>query len=216
MKSSDFANLLMKFSEISASVGSSDVSANWDELAKIFTTQTSKKSGEVCKLIANVQLPATGDHSVGVLLTNLDSLMKLIGSVSKKEPSASLAELRTALVEVEACRLSDVINAAKSALEMAKPKPKPRTSRNPVNQETIDRLFDQLEASLGNEREFKIAYAEAQSLNLSVAELKALAKKFTDSTAKSKDHALKLIWSRHASLMESRAKDAAIGGRTAA
>jgi hypothetical protein len=216
MKSSDFADLLINFSEVSTSVGALDVAADWVRLAEVFTLQSSKKSGDVCKLIANAGVPTAADRSVPNLLSNLDSLMRLLKSVSKKEPTASLGELQDALVAVKACRLLDVVDAVKLALTSAKPNASRKTSHSSANLETIQQLFDQLEASLGNEREFKSAHAQAQSSNLTVADLKALAKKFTGSTAKSKDHALKLIWLRHASLLESRAKDAAIGGRTAA
>lgn len=216
MKSSDFADLLIKFSDVSASVGSAEVASSWAELAALFALPTSKKSGDVCKLIANVSVPAATDRSVASLLSNLDSFIGLVQSVSKKEPSASLIELQKALVTVEACPLSDVVNAVKLSLTSTKPKSSKQNPQKLANQEVIDQLFDQLEASLGNERDFKAAHAHIQTINLPVADLKALAKKFTGSTAKNKDHALKLIWLRHTSLMESRAKDAAIGGRTAA
>ena len=217
MKSQDFAALLTSFSRIAKSLNANDVAFGWITLAQAFAAKPLGKSKDICASIANTNTPSCGDSTVDRLLESLAPLSELLGSVTKKEPLASNLELKTALTHVRGQPLDAVVGQVIALLTMSKPKA-PRTTKNSsLDWIVIDKHVKLLEKALGDEADFNSAILSLKECkDLKLPEIKAIAKAFSGETAKSKDHAFKLIWARHASLVESRAKNAAIGGRTAA
>jgi phage anti-repressor protein len=81
----------------------------------------------------------------------------------------------------------------------------------------VDQYVTRLEAALGDQDNFKAVFEELRAdAAIKRNEAIALAKGFAKETARSRDHALKLIMARHTALLGSRARQKATKGRTAA
>jgi hypothetical protein len=106
-----------------------------------------------------------------------------------------------------------VIDALSQAPSSGRRTPRPSS---PVRTEVVSSYVRRLEQALGDEQGFLAVYGQLElDASVQANEVAAIAKLFSQASAKSRPAALKKILARHQSLMTSRTKAAATGGRIA-
>ncbi len=144
----------------------------------------------------------------------LEALTLLLADQAKASTIAEVSELTSAL------RRRSTSDLAMLCEDLSKPKKHAKTSKPkntaPLRDEVVLRYSRRLEEALGDDEGFNSAFSALESDDeLSVGEVTAIAKKFTNSAPKSRPAALKKIFARHHAIMVSRAKSAATAGRIA-
>lgn len=213
MKAKDFAQFLKQFSKVLSAQGGNG-SAAWNELATIFEIKPAATVADVCKQV-EAAAPSAG-RGVGNFIEGLRSLEALLAGHAKKALIDDLGRVADALAQHRNTSIEELSSAVRTALQAAKSKPA-RSQKAELNAELVGRYLRQLETALGDEAGFvEVFDALKTDKAIKAREAKHLAREFAKGAAASKDKALKLIWGRHASLMQARAKGAATAGRTAA
>lgn len=213
MKAKDFAQFLNEFSEVLSAQGGHGSGA-WNELANIFEIRPTASVADVCKQF-EAAAPSAGG-GIGNLIDGMRGLRTLLSSHAKKALIDDLARVVDALSPHRNSSIEELSSAVRTALESPKSKPA-KSQKAELNAELVGRYLRQLETALGDEAGFvEVFEAIKKDKAIKAPEAKHLAREFAKGAATSKDKALKLIWGRHASLMQARAKGAASAGRTAA
>lgn len=216
MKSGEFSRLLVEYSELLAAAGSNQKS-DLGALATLFELKPTKSVRDVCKVIQSDGAALSAElegTSIRSLVPTLDALATFLDPIAKK-PADDVGVLVASLLRFEDSSLRSICSGTKSAL--LNPGAAGQRGVRAANPAVVSRHLLALETAFGDERMFDVAFRDLKNdPAVTATEAKELAKLFTKGVASSKDKALKAIWSRHASLMESRAKAAATDGRTAA
>lgn len=213
MKAKDFAQFLNQFSKVMAGQGSSSPGV-WNELAKIFEIKPTATVAAICKHL-EAATPAAG-RGIGNLVDGMRDLKVLLTGHAKKALIDDLTRVTNALSQHRNSSVEELCSTVRTFLQASKSKPT-RSRKAVLNTEAVGKYLRQLETALGDEAGFVEVYDALKSDKMIRApEAKHLAREFAREGATSKDKALKLIWGRHASLMQARAKGAATAGRTAA
>lgn len=215
MKAKDFAQFLKMYADILACEGIDASAAGLNAVANLFTIKPTVNSAQICKSLHDANTNKSASTDVSRLVDQLRGLERLLAPHAKKSLVNDLQCLADALEPHRASSISDFTEAARVKLEAVKP---PKTSKTAeVDLAAVDRHLRRLETALGDEAGFIEAFEGVkQDPSLKTHELKRLARDFAKESPKTKAQAFKLIWGRHASLMQARAKGAATAGRTAA
>lgn len=213
MKAKDFAQFLNQFSKVLAGQGSSNPRA-WNELAKIFEIKPTATVAAICKHLETAT-PAAG-RGLGNLVDGMRDLKALLPGHAKKGLIDDIARVADALSQHRNSSIEELCSTVRTSLQARKPKPA-RSQKAELDTEAVGRYLRRLETALGDEAGFVEVYDALRSdKTIRAPEAKHLAREFARESATSKAKALTLIWGRHASLMQARAKGEATAGRTAA
>jgi hypothetical protein len=213
MKAKDFAQFLNQFSEVLSAQGANNASV-WSDLAKIFEIKPRANVADVCKQIEAAE-PSAG-RGINDLIDGMRGLKVVLSGHAKKALIDDLARVMDALSPHRNSSIEELSSAVRTALQASKSKPA-RSQRAELNVEAVGRYLRQLETALGDEAGFvEVFELLKKDKAIKTPEAKRLAREFAKGAASSKEKALNLIWGRHASLMQARAKAAATAGRTAA
>lgn len=217
MKSKDFGAFLTNYGQMLAESGARNNSDAWQSLVVIFDIKPSATVKDVCKKFAGDNQSNDSGPGIDVIISSLSALTRFLGPVAKKSLIDDLDALRAALERMDKSSLADLVATTSERLQTQAAGPARSRTSGAINSQLVERHLQLLEAAFGDEAAFRNAYQQLTSdLAVKLPEAKQIAKAFTKGSATSKEKAFKLIWGRHASLMESRAKAAATAGRSAA
>ena len=217
MKSNEFGTFLVNYSHVLSACGANENSTAWQSLAMIFGIRPSGNVKDICKQFAMGDKSYGSGPRIDVIVRELSAIMRWLNPIAKKALIDDLNAVRVALEPLGRYSLSGLVSATSARLQAQAAKPARSRSSGAINAQVVERHLRSLEDAFGDETAFRKAYEDLTSdVSVKLPEAKRLAKEFAKASAASKGKALKLIWGRHASLMESRAKAAATGGRTAA
>jgi hypothetical protein len=184
----------------------------------VFSSAPRREVGDVCSVLSGVKPP---EHNNGLrtreMLSLFPALRRLLTRAkADKRTVEDLGTFENALRAQERASPEEVTDAAIKKLreqgEAAKGQPPPAQS-----DDSVDQYVTRLEAALGHGDKFKAVFEELKSdAAIGRRDAIALAKRFAKETAKSRDHAFKVIMTRHTALLGSRARQKATKGRTAA
>lgn len=215
MKAKDFAQFLDGFSLMLAGQGGNNAAA-WKELSKIFEAKPTATVADLCKHLKAASAHPADGSGVGNLIDGVRELETILSAHAKKALLDDLAKLADALAPHRNASIEELASSVVNALQTGTPQPS-RAQKAEINVAAVDQHLRRLETALGDETGFAEAFdALKNDKAIKAPEAKRLARDFAKGAAASKDKALKLIWGRHASLMQARAKAAATAGRTAA
>ena len=181
---------------------------------------------DFCRQLEKISIQERKDRGpqIGQYLEILDRMRPIFDIVTKPAIKGDVEILISTLRSHEAVTIEDFTSAAKAvfaateknARSSRKPKGTSEPKRLPKSDLEIIALARRLESALGT-REFSAIYDEVKEKgHLSAAEAKELCRKFAGKLAKNATDALKFIWQRHQSLLDSDAMGEATKGHIAA
>jgi hypothetical protein len=154
--------------------------------------------------------PTPGKPELGGLLTALSPVAEFVGLYGRPPLAKDLQAVSIFLQDFAKTSVRSFVDEGAVALTVTTP-PTPT-----LKEEVVERHLRRLEQTLGDDPAFSAAYKELDhDPDLGKLEIAALAKRFTDTSPKSRPAALKKIWARHRSLMTSKAKSESRAGRSA-
>jgi hypothetical protein len=208
MKPNEFAEAL----RMAAGLLASDDATQLCELAGLFdASPAATVVATVTKLKkARSFDPIEGRPTLGDLLTALSPVAEFVGLYGKPVLAKDLQAVSIFLQDFAKTSVRSFVDEGVTTLTMT-------TSPIPtLKEEVVERHLRRLEQTLGDDAAFSAAYKELErDSDLGKLEIAALAKRFTDTSPKSRPAALKKIWARHHSLMTSKAKSESRAGRSA-
>ncbi len=214
MRSQAFAGLLKDFSSVLAVSHAREAAAAWLLLADLFENHSTLDASRVCNAISQSTSGTPGDTTTSDVIETITRLNDFLRPVGTNATLKDFETLKQALENARGFSIADIVEQSSARLVATSNKPKPKSM---LNQATIDRHLASLNSALGDEAAFKRAVAALKGDPTAKGpELKVMARTFAGESAKTKGKALEFIENHHKSLMESRDKNAAIGGRTAA
>jgi len=215
MKAAEFATFLttyaLQLSELQADEYANDLSV----FATLFQRQaTSATVNAALKPLAKIDPKAVQQ---GGLIDRVISALRLANMTMKEFGKPALVkDIQFTLVAFEPFKYVDFaellrrLDALRSAQQANGQKP-------PIREELVASYNDRLLAALNDEIKFPAIFAELKTAKkLTADELKRLGKLFRGETVKSGPAALKAIWARHHSLIDSNERTRASAGRSAA
>lgn len=221
MKGKEFADLLSELSALLRSAEARLAADGLSTLARMFSSAPKREVGEICSVLSGVESP---EHNDGLRTQEMLSLFLALRRLLKKAKAdkATVEDLDTfenALRAQQRASLEDVADATIKRLheQAAATQGKPARQQSSEGNDRLDQYATRLEAALSDAEKFRTAFEELKAdASIKRTEAIALAKRFAKGTAKSRDHALKLILARHTALLDSRARQKVNKGRTAA
>jgi hypothetical protein len=154
--------------------------------------------------------PTAGQPAIGDVLTALNPLAEFVSPYGKPAFTKDLQAVTTFLQGFTQAGVRSFVDEAVAVLTA------PTPSTPTLKEEVVQRHLRRLEQTLGDDPAFSAAYKELDDdPEVGKLEIAALVKRFTDIASKSRPAALKKIWARHHTLMTSKAKSEARGGRGA-
>jgi hypothetical protein len=215
MKSQDLGAVLRGFAGIFDVAGSREARDQIMAFAAVFDAAPTSPISTVVKRLDS--LPTTehsGCPNLGDVARLLSALQGLLGKTAKAAVVTDINLIERLASDRASMEIGAFVRMATEALRT-----KPTTSRRaqPLRDDLVIYYQQLLEASLGKEDAFKVAYDELSSnTSLGKGELVAIANQLTGASPRSKPEALKKIWSMHQSMLTAKAKSRATGGRSAA
>jgi hypothetical protein len=222
MKGKEFADLLNELSAFLRCVDAREVAVELSMLARVFSLAPRREVGDLCSVLSGVEPP---EHNNGLRTQEMLSLFPALRRLLKraKADKGTLQDLDTfenALRAQKRASPKEVADAAIKKLREQAEGAKEEPTRPPLpaqSDDLVDQYAMRLEASMRDGDKFNTVFEELKAdTAIKRPEAIALAKRFAKETAKSRDHALKLIMTRHTALLGSRARQKATKGRTAA
>ena len=222
MKGKEFANLLGELSELLRSVKAREAADGLNAYGRVFSSVPSREVGDVCSVLSGVKPP---EHNNGPRTREMLSLFPALRRLLKRTKAdkgtvEDLHRFEGALRTQEQASPEYVTDAAIKKLREQTASATSQTARPPARGQSgdaVDQYATRLEAALSDGDKFKAVFEELKAdAAIKRQEAIVLAKRFAKESAKSRDHALKLIMSRHTALLGSRARQKANKGRTAA
>ena len=216
MKAKDFGHFLRSVSDVALLFGTPRDTDSWLALVTFFDANPNLNVSALCtKLEAAIPAHHAGDLVDGVIV-KIEGAQHSMGIFLGKKPADDLKLLFKALLPHKSHSLAAVLAAAATPSQPQKKKVGSSLSSVTAS-ELVDSYCRKLESTFGDKTAFERTFRDLQNdRSVTAAVAKKIAKVFAKETATSKEKAFHLIWGRHAAVMESRAKDAATGGRTAA
>lgn len=221
MKGKEFADLLNELSVFLRSVEAREIADGLSTLARVFSSAPRREVGDVCGVLSGVKPP---EHNNGPRTQEMISVFPALRRLLKraKADKGTVEDLDTfenALRAQERASPEQVTDAAIKKLREQAEAAKGQSVRapDPAQSDLVDQYATRLEAALRDGDKFNAVFQELRAdAAIKRPEAITLAKRFAKETAKSRDHALKLIMARHIALLGSRARQKATKGRTAA
>lgn len=222
MKGKEFADLLGELSEFLRSVGAREAADGFSAYGRVFSSAPRREVSDVCSVLSGVEPP---EHNNGQRTRKMLSLFPALRRLLKrakvdKGTGEDLERFEDVLRAQERASPEEVADAAIKKLreQSAAAKGQPARPQSPAQSDDwLDQYVTRLEAALSDGDKFKAVFEELKGdPAIKRHEAITLAKRFAKETARSRDHALKLIIARHTALLGSRARQKANKGRTAA
>jgi hypothetical protein len=216
MKSQDFGAALRAFADVLDVAGSRQARDQITTFAVVFDAAPTSTVSSVIKGLNSV--PAS-ENAGGPNLGDVARLLSALQGLLSKTAKAGVVNDVNLIERFLRDRASMEIRAfVHMGIEAAAAKRTTRKGRAaPLRDDLIIHYLQALEASLGKEEKFKVAYDDLSSnISIGKGELVAIAKRMTGTSPRSKAEALKKIWSMHQSLLTAKAKSRATSGRSAA
>jgi hypothetical protein len=209
MKPSDFGDALRN----AADVTGPNVAVHLRALAELCASSPLATVAATVTRLSKVGLsPAEEGSTVAEALEAVAPLQKFLSQYGNGSLAKDFAVLIGFLQRFPKAGVRPLVDEAIRRLSEPQGKPKP-----PLNEDVVQRHLRHLEQGLGNELAFTAAYKELeQDSEVGKLEIAELAKRFTETNAKSRSAALKKIWARHHTKMSFKAKSDSRDGRSAA
>lgn len=214
MKCSEFKVVIERIAELYVATGARSQHEQLIGLLPIFDLMPTKSVADFEKCIRLVaSRPADSvDASIQPAVQILEAAEGLLARFGKPAAAKDLSTFVASLKAHQNTGIDSLIAAASAHLTGKKKSRAPLPPRNDI----VSGYSKRLEQALGDDECFKQEYSKLETdKNVQANEIIALAKLFAHASVKSRPAALKKILSRHESLMVSRAKAAATGGRIA-
>ena len=217
MKSNDFECFLMDFSNVLRENGAHASADEWRMFASIFSIKPSAKVADVCKVFPSLEMAPVSGPQPEYIHAGLPRLQRFLSRIANKDAVKDLVTVQDALSRLKGLSISQIIDHVSAALNKPAKKKASGKTRSTSGAAVVEQHLAALENAFRDEAAFKLAYTALENdPAVKLQEAKELAKKFAGETAKSKAQALKFIWGHHSAILQTRAKEAASGGRTAA
>ncbi len=224
MKSMELHKVLKTFSDMMNGCEAKHCANILEAGSALLLEKPNMKLADFCRQLHKISVQDRKDcgPKIGQYLEILNKMRPFIDIAAKPAIRGDIEIWMSTLGSQDAATIDDFVSAAKAVF--AAPEKNDRPSRKqkgaakrlPKTELEILVLVSRLESVLGS-REFSAIYEEvAEKGYLSAAEAKELCRKFTGKTAKNANDALKLIWQRHQSLLDSDAMGEATKGHIAA
>jgi hypothetical protein len=216
MKSKDLAAVLRTFADIFDVAGSREARDQITTFAAVFdAAPTSPVSTVVKRLDSLPTVEHSGRPNLGDVARLLSALQGLLGNAGKAGVVTDINLIERLSRDRAPMEIRAFVHLGTEALRAKRSTADRRAT--PLRDDLVIYYQRILEAALGKEERFKVAYDELSSnTNLGKGELVAIAKQMTGASPRSKPEALKKIWSMHQSILTTKAKSRAGGGRSAA
>jgi hypothetical protein len=208
MKGKEFANLLNELSMLVRSVEAQEIADGLSTLARVFSSAPRREVSDVCSVLSGVEPP---EHNNGLRTREMLSIFPALRRLLKKAKAdrGTVEDMET----LESALRAQERASPEAVTDEAIKKLRQQTESERQPDKYVDQYVTRLEAALGDQDNFKAVFEELRAdAAIKRNEAIALAKE----TARSRDHALKLIMARHTALLGSRARQKATKGRTAA
>jgi hypothetical protein len=216
MKSQDLGAALRAFAGIFDVAGSREARDQIAAFAAVFDAAPTSPVSTVVKRLDS--LPTTersGSPNLGDVARLLSALRGLLGKTAKAGVVTDINLIERFASDRASMEVRAFVYLGTEALRARRTTSDRRGK--PLRDDLVTYYRQVLEASLGKEDSFKIAYDELSSnTSLGKGELVAIAKQLTGASPRSKLEALKKIWTLNQSMLTAKAKSRATGGRSAA
>ena len=185
-------------------------------IAPVFDALPDKSVADIVKRLKAFELnalvfPGIRLNTALKALSGLSSFLKAIGKLPAMKDVEAIQEVLQRHADVPAN-----VFASAAVDFLSRPPANKGAKKLPLREALVDSYARRLEDALGDDPGFERVFAQLSAdASLTVGELKLLSKRFALSPGANKDAALKKIYSRHQSLMTSRARSAATAGRIA-
>ncbi len=219
MKSSDFADRLGKIAQTFEAAKASDLARALHKVTPIFRVLPGKSVADIVKRLSAHDYPPgtlfqTRVEEVANALPALDIFIK---SIATNSVATDFSAFTTLLQKHSRSGLDHFIATAIEVLSTTSEKKEKATKQKRALRSDLVEIYNRrLEEALGDDAGFRHIFSQLENdKEMTSAEVSALAKRFALATAKSRDQALKKIFSRHQALMVARAASRATAGRIA-
>ncbi len=218
--------VLKTFSDLMNGCGAKHCADVLEAGSALLLEKPNMKLAGFCQQLEKVSPQERKDRGpkIGQYLEILNKARPVIDIAAKPAIKGDVEMWISTLRSQDAVTIEDFTSAAKATFANTgkdgrtgrKPKGTSQLKRLPKTELEIRTLAGRLESALGT-REFSAIYEEAGEKGyLSAPEAKVLCRTFTGKAAKNANDALKLIWQRHQSLLDSDAMGEATKGHIAA
>jgi hypothetical protein len=215
MKGKEFSELLADLSDVLRAVHARDAADSLSTMRLIFDSASNRDVSAICSVLRGVRPP---EHSNGLRLREMLKLFPALRRFLRRTKASKVAvgdldAFAAALEEHDDHSASEVTDAAIEKLR----EQVTAGSTGGSSADAVHKYSQLLEDALTDEAQFAVVFQDLKAdPAIKAPDAKKLAKLFAKETARSRDHALKLIWGRHTALMGSKARQKANKGRTAA
>jgi hypothetical protein len=210
MKPSEFKDALNK----AAGVLAPNDAVQLRMLAALFASSPSKTVAATMTRLRSARAGLTletGPWTIGDLLKGVAPLQEFLKEYGKPAFTKDLQAVTTFLQEFPSAGVARFVHVVTAALNQ------PTRPTPTLKEDVVLHHLRRLEQTLGDDAAFTVAYNELDcDPAVGRLEIAELAKRFTETTAKSRVSALKKIRSSHQALMTFDAKTSPRGGRSAA
>jgi hypothetical protein len=222
MKGKQFAEFLTNLEGILRAGRSQELADALNAFGRVFSSAPRTDVGDICSVLSDVQAPK---HCNGPRTSEMFSLFPVLRQLLNKakadktvvEDIDRLAETLRVHDQTSPDELANaaIVKLREQSVSEKAPATSGPSSKPPDN--LVKYYVARLAGALGDDAKFKDTLDELKAdARVKRAEALALAKEFAMETAKSREHALKLILRRHTAVLGSRARQKANKGRTAA
>ena len=216
MKGKEFGDLLSELEGFLRSVEAREAAVGLSAFRGVFSSAPRQDVRDVCSVLSGVNPP---EHNNGLRTRDMLSLFPALRRLLKraKADKGTVEDLDRFADALRAHEQTSPHDVAEATVRKLREQATTAKSAPAQTDDVIDRYVIRLEAALADGDKFRAILEELKAdAAIKRQEAIALAKRFAKETAKSRDHALKLIMARHTAALGSRARQKANKGRTAA
>jgi len=168
-------------------------------------------------VIESVDLKKGDGPNARTLSRIVDAFVSATRHLGKAREVNALDTFASALSKRKDEDFGQLVEAVDRLLAQKAQKSTSRRNTASLSDTEVGAYVQQLEAALGKDKAFdQIFYSVKADHNLKTQDAKNIARSFVGKSGRSKAEAFRLIYERHSSLVESRARAVATGGRSAA
>lgn len=186
-------------------------------LSELAQNHSSKTVKAVASAIETVEVKNGSGTNCRQLSDTINAMVGATREIGKADAVRSLDAFAQALSKRKDETFSELILVLEQCLARTARRPSTRSTTGSLNEEDIAAHVHDLESALGDEIQFVQVFRRIKNdKNVRAQDAKNISKKFVGKSGKSKADAFRLIYERHSSLLESRARAKSTGGRSAA
>lgn len=216
MKAALFIEHFKRLEDVNNTANPSGSVALYRNLFQLFDIFQSHKNKQVLKVLeqfSDLKIVENQDApKIETLVSFMNSVARLFEGCATKALNNDLQAFLQFLESYKSYSIDDVVNAAK------KQSAKPKKQKKKVDQNKINEVIENLKKVIGQADSFAKAYDASNLDDLTVDEVRAIAKGFNSKTPAnaSKKKALSIINERHEELVKYNQKSKSMSGRSAA